>query len=279
MQEEITAEFTREELSPESEAQLEVLPLVKFVARTDMGKVRENNEDKFDFFEPEEEATLARRGSVYLVCDGMGGHEAGQIASELACKTFLYTYYHSTGTPQEAAHYAAYNANEIIYRMGESIPSRRGMGTTLTALIVCQSEAIITHVGDSRCYLLRDDTFRQITQDHTLVNQWVQQGLLSPEGARHHPYAHMLTQALGVQETVEPDIETLPLQENDLFLLCTDGLTEHLSEEEIAEVLRSQAPANAAWTLVDRALAQGGTDNVTVALIQVKELRKTEVNR
>lgn len=272
MNDEITAEFTREELGVAERMTLHTLPIVQFAARTDMGKVRENNEDKFDFFEPEDEETLAARGSVYLVCDGMGGHEAGQIASELACKNFLFAYYHSTGNAQDAARHALLHAHQYIYQIGMIVPSRKGMGTTCTALILLQSDAVIAHVGDSRCYRLRNGELQQLTQDHTLINQWVREGVLTYEAAKHSPYAHVITQALGVEEAIEPDIETVSLQAGDLFLLCSDGLTEHLEDEEIAEILLSQPPANAAWTLVDRALAKGGKDNVTVELVLVKDL-------
>jgi serine/threonine protein phosphatase PrpC len=279
MNEEITAELSLEQLQTVPAEPLRVLPIVKFVARSEIGKVRENNEDKFDFYEPDEPWRLASRGSVYLVCDGMGGHEAGQIASELAAKLFLHHYYHSEGTPQEAAERAVLQAHAYIQRMGQTIPSRRDMGTTLTALILRQAEGILVHVGDSRCYRLREGELQQLTRDHTLVQEWVEQGLLTPEAARYSPYGSVITQAIGVESergALRPDIETFPLQEGDLFLLCSDGLTDMLEDAEIAEILRTQPPTQAAWTLVDRALAEGGRDNITVVLVQIRELRLME---
>ncbi len=280
MNEEITAELSVEQLQPAPAEPLRVLPIVKFVARSEIGRVRENNEDKFEFYEPDEPWRLASRGSVYLVCDGMGGHEAGQIASELAAKLFLHHYYHSDGTPQEAAERAVLQAHAYIQRMGQTIPSRRDMGTTLTALILRQAEGIVVHVGDSRCYRLRDGELQQLTRDHTLVQEWVEQGLLTPETARHSPYGSVITQAIGVESergSLSPDIETFPLQEGDLFLLCSDGLTDLLEDAEIAEILRTQPPTQAAWTLIDRALAEGGRDNITVVLVQIRELRPVSV--
>ena len=280
MNEEITAELSVEQLQTVSTEPLRVLPIVKFVARSEIGRVRENNEDKFDFYEPDEPWRLASRGSVYLVCDGMGGHEAGQIASELAAKLFLHHYYHSDGTPQEEAERAVLQAHAYIQRMGQTIPSRRDMGTTLTALILRQAEGIVVHVGDSRCYRLRDGELQQLTRDHTLVQEWVEQGLLTPETARHSPYGSVITQAIGVEGergSLRPDIETFPLQEGDLFLLCSDGLTDLLEDAEIAEILRTQSPTQAAWTLIDRALAEGGRDNITVVLVQIRELRPVSV--
>jgi serine/threonine protein phosphatase PrpC len=150
------------------------------------------------------------------------------------------------------------------------------MGTTLTALILRQAEGILVHVGDSRCYRLREGELQQLTRDHTLVQEWVEQGLLTPEAARYSPYGSVITQAIGVESergALRPDIETFPLQEGDLFLLCSDGLTDMLEDAEIAEILRTQPPTQAAWTLVDRALAEGGRDNITVVLVQIRELR------
>ncbi len=170
---EITAEFSAEELgSVLPDEPLRVVPRVKFVARSEIGHARENNEDKFDFYEPDEEPLLAARGSVYLVCDGMGGHNAGQIASELAAKQFLHAYYHLGGTAQEAARHAILQAHHYIAEMASKIPSRYGMGTTLTALILKQDEGILAHVGDSRCYRLREGVFEQLSRDHTLVASW-----------------------------------------------------------------------------------------------------------
>jgi serine/threonine protein phosphatase PrpC len=273
---EITAEFSAEELggAPPDEP-LRIVPRVKFVARSEIGHARENNEDKFDFYEPDEEPLLAARGSVYLVCDGMGGHNAGQIASELAAKQFLHAYYHLGGTAQEAARQAILQAHHYIAEMASKVPSRYGMGTTLTALILKQDEGILAHVGDSRCYRLREGVFEQLSRDHTLVARLVEQGILTPEQAKYHPQRNVIRQAVGVadpSEPLEPDIETFPLQAGDLYLLCSDGLTDMVDDAEIEAVLREEPPTRAAWRLVDRALANGGRDNITVVLVRVVAL-------
>ena len=273
---EITAEFSAEELGGAlPDEPLRVVPRVKFVARSEIGHARENNEDKFDFYEPDEEPLLAARGSVYLVCDGMGGHNAGQIASELAAKQFLHAYYHLGGAAQEAARHAILQAHHYIAEMASKIPSRYGMGTTLTALILKQDEGILTHVGDSRCYRLREGVLEQLSRDHTLVARLVEQGILTPEQARYHPQRNVIRQAVGVadpSEPLEPDIETFPLQEGDLYLLCSDGLTDLVDDAEIEAILRDEPPTRAAWRLVDRALANGGRDNITVVLVQILQL-------
>jgi serine/threonine protein phosphatase PrpC len=273
---EITAEFSAEELgSALPDEPLRVVPRVKFVARSEIGHARENNEDKFDFYEPDEEPLLAARGSVYLVCDGMGGHNAGQIASELAAKQFLHAYYHLGGTAQEAARHAILQAHHYIAEMASKVPSRYGMGTTLTALILKQDEGILAHVGDSRCYRLREGVFEQLSRDHTLVARLVEQGVIPPEQARYHPQRNVIRQAVGVAdptEPLEPDIETFALQAGDLYLLCSDGLTDMVDDAEIEAILRDEPPTRAAWRLVDRALANGGRDNVTVVLVRVLAL-------
>ena len=273
---EITAEFRAEELGGAlPDEPLRLIPRVKFVARSEIGHARENNEDKFDFYEPDEEPLLAARGSVYLVCDGMGGHNAGQIASELAAKQFLHAYYHLGGTAQEAARQAILQAHHYIAEMASKIPSRYGMGTTLTALILKQDEGILAHVGDSRCYRLREGVFEPLSRDHTLVARLVEQGILTPEQAKYHPQRNVIRQAVGVadpSEPLEPDIETFPLQAGDLYLLCSDGLTDMVDDAEIEAVLREEPPTRAAWRLVDRALANGGRDNITVVLVRVVAL-------
>ena len=273
---EITAEFSAEELGGAiPDEPLRVVPRVKFVARSEIGHARENNEDKFDFYEPDEEPLLAARGSVYLVCDGMGGHNAGQIASELAAKQFLHAYYHLGGTAQEAARHAILQAHHYIAEMASKIPSRYGMGTTLTALILKQDEGILAHVGDSRCYRLREGAFEQLSRDHTLVAHLAAQGIITPEQAKYHPQRNVIRQAVGVadpSEPLEPDIETFALQAGDLYLLCSDGLTDMVDDAEIEAIVREEPPTRAAWRLVDRALANGGRDNITVALVRVAAL-------
>ncbi|GIV18913.1 MAG: hypothetical protein KatS3mg023_0664 [Armatimonadota bacterium] len=273
---EITAKFRRNELlaTPrrEPKAQPEVVPFVRFGAKTDLGNVRENNEDKFDFFEPTEPTLLAERGSVYAVCDGMGGHSAGQIASELALKTFLKAYYDlETPDIDTALTVAVQAANALVREVAQSIPGRRGMGTTLTAAALCEGDAHIVHVGDSRCYLVRGEVIEQVTEDHSYVMEQVRQGLLTLEEAQYSPYRNVITRSIGM-DAVEPDIYRVPLQAGDRLVLCTDGLTTHVSDEQIAEVVRTHSPSAAAQRLVEMALEEGGSDNVTVMVVQVLEL-------
>lgn len=273
---EITAKFRRSEVlaqsSREPKPHPEVVPFVRFGAKTDLGNVRENNEDKFDFFEPTEPTLLAERGSVYAVCDGMGGHSAGQIASELALKTFLKAYYDLEMPDVDTALYTAVQAaNALVREVAQTIPGRHGMGTTLTAAVLLEDETHIVHVGDSRCYLVRGDTIQQITDDHSYVMEQVRQGLMSLQEAQYSPYRNVITRSIGMEQ-VEPDIYRLALEADDRLVLCTDGLTTHIADEQIAEVVCEHSPSVAAQRLVEMALEEGGSDNVTVIVVHILDI-------
>lgn len=272
--EETTAEYSREDLIVEEP--LRVVPRVSIACKTDLGRVRENNEDKFEFFIPESDALLASKGMVFVLCDGMGGHAAGQIASELTCKTFIDVYlYHSSPDPSRAAREAARAANRFVLDVARQVPGRHGMGTTLSALILCQDKGILTQVGDSRIYRLREERLEQLTCDHTFVEEQVRAGTLTPKQAESHPYAHVLTRAIGADDSVEPDVEIFDLMQNDVFLLCSDGLTNHVQDDEIAQAL-TLPPSEAAWKLVGSALIGGGQDNCTVLVVRVDSLERRE---
>ncbi|HRJ27963.1 MAG TPA: protein phosphatase 2C domain-containing protein [Fimbriimonadaceae bacterium] len=270
---EITANF-------EPVATLEAAPLrfrlrTQVAAKSDLGRVRENNEDKFEYYLPEEDAVLVRRGHAYLVCDGMGGHAAGQIASELAAKTFLGVYYdHPSPEVEVAARSAVQAAHRFVTDVGRAVPSRRGMGTTLSALLMVEDRAWLVQVGDSRIYRLRAGILTQLSQDHTYADEMVRQGLMSAEEAKSSPYAHALTRAIGGEGDFEADVESFDLQPGDLYLLCSDGLVNHVPDARILERLQQPTLSAAAWDLVQDALADGGSDNCTVLLVRVDELER-----
>jgi len=270
---EITAEYTTEQLVPSVE--LRFVPVVTLAAKTDLGRVRENNEDKFEFFLAEDDATLASRGQVFLVCDGMGGHAAGQIASELACKTFIDVYLHHPSTdPSVAMVSGVQAANRFVVDVGRAVPSRKGMGTTLSGLVLLQDQAYVVQVGDSRIYRLRQGELLMLTRDHTWVDEAIRAGMITPQEAETHPYKHVLTRAIGAEGDVRPDIELFDLKVGDIFMLCSDGLVNHVTDDTIAEILRTKSPSEAAWTLVGHALLGGGSDNTTVLVVRVDTLDK-----
>ena len=198
-------------------------------AKTDLGCVRENNEDKFDLLDPREPGMLAAKGRLYGVADGMGGHSAGQIASELALKTVIRAYYSDPSTLLlESLTHAIRQANSLIFETAQMIPDRRDMGTTLTLALVHESRIYFAHVGDSRAYLIRDGGITQITHDHSWVAEQVNLGTLTLEQAQQSPFRNIITRSIGTQPQVEPDLYEVDLVAGDLVLLCSDGLTTHL---------------------------------------------------
>lgn len=269
--EEITAEYGLEELAPS--VKLRVRPRVTVACKTDLGRVRENNEDKFEYFLPEDDATLASRGLVFLVCDGMGGHAAGQIASELTAKTFIDVYLNHPATePTVAMTGGVIAANRYVLDVARAVPSRRGMGTTLSGLVLLQDRAYTIQVGDSRVYRLRDGELTMLTQDHTYIEEAIRSGALTLEEAEQHPYRHVLTRAVGTEDNLIPDVNEHDLRAGDLYLVCSDGLLNHVSDDRIAESMANGAPSEIAWKLVGQALLGGGSDNTTVVLVRVDEL-------
>lgn len=272
-----TLEHAAPDLGQYEPPPLRVIPVVRVAAKTDLGRVRENNEDKYEFYQPDKSEVVAARGSAFVVCDGMGGHAAGQIASELAAKTFLDIYYRSSHRYlPDAATVAVTEANRYVVDVARTIPDRKGMGTTLTALIVCQDKGLVVHIGDSRCYRLSAGEFGQVTRDHTWVEEQVATNTMTREEALRSPLAHMITNAVGAYDHVVADLTPLDLKEGDRFLLCSDGLTNHVEDDEIGEHLREYGLSDACWRLVNMALERGGSDNCTALAVEVARLSVSE---
>lgn len=244
-------------------------------ARTDVGRVRENNEDAFRIAVPQK---------LYVVSDGMGGEAHGEVASELAVNTIVEQGINSLGnsslslsgqtnaalserTNRLAS--AVHLANEKIHAAGIEHPDQYGMGATVVAAWVDGDHLSVAHVGDSRIYLLRGGEFRQITGDHSLVAEQVRYGLLTPEQAENSHYSNVLTRALGPHAQVEVDAAEYPIQAGDTLLLCTDGLTRMVNDATIGKMLvGAKSAQQAADQLVDAANEKGGNDNVTVVVIR-----------
>jgi PPM family protein phosphatase len=265
---------------------------IEFGSRTDLGKARPNNEDQFliarmskalDILATSVPADngpelLWREGYFFLVADGMGGAAAGEHASAVVVhetvKHLLETarWFYRLDAPDETERIrllreALERADQKLIAEAEADPSLTGMGTTLTALSIVGGDAFLVHVGDSRAYLFREGGLEQLTRDHTLAQQWIDQGMLRPEEARTHRLRHVLTNVIGGRPGVEGEIVKLRLQDRDRILLCTDGLNEPVSDERIAEILgRAGNPQEACDALVEAALEGGGRDNITVVL-------------
>jgi protein phosphatase len=279
---EITAKLEARELwegwARKADGKLGWIPVISFGAKTDLGCVRENNEDKYDFFLPDDPVVLATKGMFFAVCDGMGGHAAGQIASELTLKLTIKAYYSDPNqNVEESLASAIKAANRYVYDVGSSIPSRTGMGTTITSCVLIGEEMVIGQVGDSRAYLLRDDRLDQLTQDHSWVNEQVRLGAMSREEAEMSPYRNVITRSIGNLPELEVDTYRATLKTGDTILLCTDGLTGMVEDSEIERILRdSSGPSSAALSLVDRALDNGGNDNVTCLILAICGFQELE---
>jgi PPM family protein phosphatase len=278
MADETTAEFNTEELIRGWDA-LELkdaAPIVHcelvWAARTDIGRVRENNEDKFDFFLPDEPQMLAVRGRLFAIADGMGGHSAGQIASEAALKTVVRSYFRDAAPPEigDALTRCIIEANTLIANAAVQMGAKNGMGTTLVVAIVREDMLTIAHVGDSRAFLLREgERIRQLTTDHSWVEEQVRRGLLTRDEAEQSPYRNVITRSIGMGEGMAPDIVSEKLFPGDLILLATDGVTGYLSGDALASLMRGKSPSRAVLDIIDAANDAGGKDNSTALLLRV----------
>lgn len=238
----------------------------RFVGLSDCGRVRANNEDAI---------AIANELGLAVLADGMGGYNAGEVASAMAADEVvraLRTALPGVTSPEgldQAVRASVAQANQAVWQAAAEHPQYRGMGTTLVLLLLDGAEACIAHVGDSRAYRLRNGRLQPLTRDHSVVQEQVEAGLVTPERARHLPYRNLLTHALGVESTVQPDLARHAVEPGDLYLLCSDGLHDMLSDEEItALLLRSATPGDAARALVDAANAAGGQDNISIILAQ-----------
>ncbi|NJL04701.1 MAG: Stp1/IreP family PP2C-type Ser/Thr phosphatase [Chloroflexaceae bacterium] len=240
---------------------------VTYSASTDIGRQRQVNQDNYGVSDDTQSEQL---GQLLVVCDGMGGHAAGEIASQIGVDVILHSFYTaSIGAPEHLLAQAFEQANQRIHAEG-----RGGMGTTGVALLLFDQEAIVANVGDSRAYLLRAGTIRQLTRDHSYVQEQVDAHLLTPEQARISQYRNMITRALGYRANVSVDIFRTPLQVDDCFLLSTDGLHGLLEDEELLEIVSTHALGHAVSHLVDLANERGGHDNITVVLARIDALNE-----
>jgi len=230
---------------------------VRVGAATDIGQVREGNEDSFLVVAP-----------LYAVADGMGGHRGGEVASSLALETVQGMFERNEGSLADQV----VEANRAVFDRSQNDRSVSGMGTTLTAALVDGSRVHLVHVGDSRAYLLRGGELAQLTEDHTLVHRMVMEGEISQEEAETHPHRSILTRALGVDQSVQVDEGDVELSEGDRLLLCTDGLTGMVPEGQIREILLESAdPQEAVEKLVKVANRAGGIDNITAVILDFSD--------
>ena len=238
-----------------------MLRVSQHAERTDVGMQRQANEDNF-----------IARSPLFVVADGMGGAQAGEVASQTAVEVFKHGL--PDGVPEATLQQMIGVANRNIHDQAHADSSLSGMGTTITAAFVNseREEVVVGHVGDSRAYRLRNGILQRLTRDHSLVEEMRRRGQITEEQAEDHPQRSIITRALGPEPEVEVDIQAVPAEPGDIFLLCSDGLTTMLNDERIRELVNGATSLEAAVkTLVDEANRAGGRDNITVSIFQVED--------
>jgi len=240
---------------------------------TDVGRKREHNEDNMAYHIPPEEDVMFQKGALFIVADGMGGHAAGEVASEIAVDTISDTYYqdYDDDVASSLLH-AIKRANVSIHQRAAENMLRSGMGTTCVTAVLRGDMAYIANVGDSRAYLVRGGSVKQVSQDHSWVAEQVRAGLLSEDQARTHAQRNVITRCLGTQADVEVDVFTERLQEGDSLVLCTDGLSGLISDEDLHTIVSQFVPQESVYHLVERANENGGPDNITAIVVRVQEV-------
>ncbi|HHW61049.1 MAG TPA: Stp1/IreP family PP2C-type Ser/Thr phosphatase [Syntrophomonadaceae bacterium] len=236
---------------------------MKVVGLTDIGLKRKRNEDGY---------LIDNNKNLFVVCDGMGGHKGGNVASKLALDVI-----HASFAPEqpekipEALSNSIQAANEAIWERSHKDINLHDMGTTVTAAVCYGNQLFVAHVGDSSLYLIRNHSIRKVTVDHTIAQQMLNNGLIQEKDKRNNPYNHILTRALGADRPVFIDFYSEKIQEKDCIILCTDGLTDLVDDQEILQTITNEQNIEAAArALIDTALKKGGHDNITVILLLVE---------
>ncbi|WP_036290567.1 protein phosphatase 2C domain-containing protein [Methylosinus sp. PW1] len=239
--------------------------------RTDVGRVRSSNEDSVAFVAPAPGAPEARQGYLAIVADGMGGHAAGEVASALATEVVRRVFYSLDVEPPRALKAAFEAANRAIFEQSAREPECKGMGTTCTAVVIRDGKLWLAHVGDSRAYMLRGREVTQLSDDQTLHAQLVREGVMTQEEAERSPGGNVILQAVGTRKEVAPTIwsEGLPLAIGDTIILCSDGLSNLVSEAQLVAAITDRSPQDSCNLLVEAALVAGGHDNISVGVFQI----------
>lgn len=243
---------------------------VTVAARSDVGMIRAGNEDSFFA-----DANTTR--GIFIVADGMGGHAAGEVASEMAVQIITRQVNGVSDLAQRESIRLMVNAlkeaNRAIYERTLSEVDKQGMGTTASALLIAGNRYLIGQVGDSRVYMLRDGALTQVTKDHSYVQEQVDAGYLTPEQARYHPYSNVITRCVGASDSVEPDTYSGEIKGGDLFLVASDGLTGMVDDRRLQQILLQRtSPGPMVDALIREANGRGGLDNITCIVVQVTEV-------
>lgn len=248
--------------------------LVEAAALTNQGYVRANNEDAVGSVQPTDPTERGRKGLLFAVADGLGGLNAGEVASSTAITTLLNEYYapSNAGRIEPALRHAVQLANLRVHDMAQKHLDHRGMGTTLTALALAGTTAYLAHVGDTRVYRLRGKTLTQLTTDHSEVAELVRMRIVKPETVAQHPSRNVLTKTVGHHLMLRPDFAREAVQTDDVFVLCTDGVWSEIEDTELLGVASKHAPEEACRRVIDLCLDRQCEDNVTVQIVRVLEV-------
>lgn len=248
--------------------------IVQAAAQTNQGSVRANNEDAVGSVLPTDPTERERKGLLFAIADGLGGLNAGEVASATAVRTLLDEYYapSNAGRIEPALRHAVQLANLRVHDLAQKHVEHRGMGTTLSALALAGAMAYVAHVGDSRIYRLRGKTFTQLTADHSEVADLVRMRLVKADMAANHPSRNVLTRTIGHQLMLRPDFAREPAQPDDAFVMCTDGVWSEVGDAELAQIVASSEPEDACRRLIDLCLERRCDDNVTVQVVRVIEV-------
>jgi protein phosphatase len=238
---------------------------------SDVGCVRDHNEDSVGCMIPRSDDPFALRGALAVIADGMGGHAAGEVASQIALRKILHDYYRDPAAPADALYNALVAANAAIVERAMNEPDLDGMGTTCSAVAVIGDIAYIANVGDSRVYLLRDGILTQLTQDDSLVAEMLRNGLLNAEEAERHPDKNVILRALGTRDFT-PTIyaDGYRLQAGDSLVLCTDGISDQIDHATMESVVARLAPIDACHELIELARRAGGIDNASIGILELQ---------
>lgn len=247
---------------------------VKATIVSDLGNIRTNNEDVGLFFRIADERISSQKGLLLIVADGMGGHNAGEVASRMAADIISHEYFKQHDSVEKSLLRSFEKANKNIFETAAANSSCKGMGTTCTVLVINDDSVYYGHVGDSRAYLIRNNSIVKITQDHTHVNDLVKSGEITAEEADSHPQRNILTNALGTKPVVKVDTGKceFQFQENDRLLLCSDGLYDYLKDEELLEMQKGQTLSEAANKMIVETKKRGAHDNITIVLAEKNEV-------
>ena len=241
---------------------------------TDVGRRRPINEDSMIAVIPDDPRVLAKKGALFVVADGLGGHSKGEVASKMTVDAVRNVYYQEGGTDIASwLLHAVQRANEVIYHQidVEDRTSYGAMGSTCTAVVLQNNTAYIANVGDSRAYIIRDGLLRQISEDHSWVAEQVRTGKLTSAQAQGHERGNIITRCLGTSAGVEVDVFVEPVQDGDALLLCSDGLTNFVKDEELVAFIEQDEPQVSASHLITCANERGGIDNITAVVIRVSQ--------